>query len=107
MYLQAGLYTYLIKQAILQDDYFKDFTVLDFKFIVICKNTLTPLVWSWSKNDEYGDVDIKTSSSKVIRLRGWSGLVTELDKYLKYRPKLPDGINQDKPNSILDSISSW
>jgi hypothetical protein len=36
------------------DDYFKDFDLLEYRFIVVNKETLTPLVWEFPLTKTYG-----------------------------------------------------
>lgn len=44
-WIQANMYSEILKMNILEDDYFKDFTILPFKFIVINRYNKTPMVW--------------------------------------------------------------
>ena len=44
--IQARLYWSIIRQNMDKDEYFKDFKLLDYNFIVVNKRTLTPLVWN-------------------------------------------------------------
>ena len=80
-----------------KDDYFKDFKLLDYRFIVISRNTLTPLVWNYrdTKKEEtlyYG--------SKKIECKNWREILTELSYYLKNKPQVPIGINLNKENDL-------
>ena len=43
--IQARLYWAIIRQNMDKDEYFKDFKLLDYRFIVVNRRTLTPLVW--------------------------------------------------------------
>ena len=44
-WIQSPKYKTVLEKVILKDDYFKDFIVEDFKFIVINKSNLCPLIW--------------------------------------------------------------
>lgn len=44
-YIQALLYKRILQKVITLDDYFKDFEILPFSFIVINLNTLNPIMW--------------------------------------------------------------
>ena len=46
-FIQARLYWRIIKDNLMRDNYFKDFELMDYRFIVVNKNTLTPLVWEF------------------------------------------------------------
>lgn len=46
--IQAELYTYILKQICKENEYFKDFTIAPFGFIVINKSTQQVIVWNVS-----------------------------------------------------------
>ncbi len=46
-YIQANMYTYILAHILSSDEYYKDFTILPFKFIVINKFTRTPIIWKY------------------------------------------------------------
>ena len=99
MYTQANLYSEIIRQNIAKDDYFKDFTILDYRFIVICNRTRVPLVWEWPYSKTI--IDFKIGDIKFIN---WRNTVKELDYYLKNNPKVPIGISEKEPNNIATAI---
>ena len=45
--IQARLYWRILKANMSNDPYFKDFTLEDYRFIVVNKDSLTPLVWKF------------------------------------------------------------
>lgn len=93
--IQARLYYRVIKKALEKDDYFKDFTVFsDFRFIVINKDSLDPLVFSFDADRE-GNIKIG-----YIRLRDPFDVAKEVDSYLKDEKKLPYDMSRDKANDI-------
>lgn len=49
-FIQAELYYNILKKAILNDEYFKDFTLLPFRFIVVNRDNLSPLEWIVTEN---------------------------------------------------------
>lgn len=55
-FYQAKLYWNLIRQNLDKDEYFKNFELLPYKFIVVNKTTLNPMVYEFDKiniNEEY------------------------------------------------------
>lgn len=96
-YIQASLYTYILQQVCNSDDYFKDFTILPFKFVVICKTTLCPLVWEFNdEEDFYLNKNIKH----------WTQLHDEVKYYLdnpqlKYSKETLDNNGLRKLNILL------
>lgn len=99
--IQSRLYFRIIKAAIEKDDYFKDFTLMPYKFIVVNKNTLTPLVWEFPLTDSIGTITIGKNNS--LELRDPCTIGEELNYYLKYRPKVPNEISI----SGVNNLSNW
>ena len=93
---QARLYWRLIRQTMDNDDYFKDFKLKDFRFIVVNNiDNPTPLVWVFDKTQASGDIEL---GNTIVRDPQTIG--EELTYYLEHRPDIPLGIHKDKPNSI-------
>lgn len=105
-YWQAQIYTWILKQNIAKDDYFKDFKVLDFKFIVISNNTKTPLVWTCSFAGAETEIKIQGKTRDII-IPNWREYLIDLDMYLKLKPKTPRNISEFLPNSILNALEEW
>lgn len=98
-WIQAQLYAEIIKQNIAKDEYFKDFKVLPYRFIVINNKLRNPKVWEFGHT--FNTVD--TQIGELV-LPNWRGIVKQLDYYLKYNPKSPIGIEETKLNSIEEWI---
>jgi hypothetical protein len=98
--IQARLYWAVIKQNIENNDYFKDFTLLDYKFIVVNKNTLTPLVWYYPYTT-FTDISIECGKNNQITLRSPLEIGKELFNYISSRPTVPNGINKNDSNNIV------
>lgn len=106
-YMQASIYTYLLKQLIATDDYFKDFKVLPFKFIVVCNRTRKPKVWEFKFAEAENEIGIETSHQNIVYLASWRKYLLELNGYLLVKPDSPNGIYEDKPNDIVEAIKGW
>lgn len=97
--IQARLYWRLIRKAMDDDGYFKDFKLADYRFIVVNNNdTPNPLVWNFDKTQALGDITIGN-----ITLRDPEDIGKELYGYLMDKPDVPRGINK----TSLNSISEW
>ena len=93
---QARLYWRLIRSAMDKDDYYKDFKLDDFRFIVVNNiDNPNPLVWLFEDTQAMG-----TLSYGNITMRDPQVIGEELDKYLKERPLVPNGIKVLGANSI-------
>ena len=97
---QARLYWRLIRYNMDKDDYFKDFTLADYRFIVINKRTLIPLVWVFESTQKTVDIILKDGTI----LRDPFIIGEELNGYLANKSTVPNGIDLIKPNKLEDWI---
>ena len=104
--IQARLYWRLIKQNIEKDEYFKDFKLLDYQFIVVNRKTLTPLAWEFSLTQALGQLDIPTPSGYQYHFRDPYVIGKELREYLDNPRRVPFGISMDQPNNIVKYIEN-
>lgn len=95
--VQAQLYAEILRQNLDKDVYFRDFKIAPYRFIVINRYSLTPLVWEFGQT--FSRVGCSLGDQKF---RGWREIVKELDFYLKNDSKVPRGINMDALNKIED-----
>lgn len=96
--IQGKLYANIIRDNISKDDYFKDYTIAPYKFIVVNRYSLTPLVWDFE--DTFTTGDLIYGKNSQYKARDPFVIGKELQHYLKDSPKVPDGIFLDKPNSL-------
>lgn len=80
--IQAKLYTYILKENLEKDEYFKDFKISYYQFIVINRRTVAPLIWEFDGN--FGEVDLMDDKGNI--LRDWRSILLDLKFY------------QDNPN---------
>ena len=80
----------------MNDPYFKDFKLENFKFIVINRKTLTPLVWEFPLTQSVGTL----IDDKGNEYRDPFDIGTELQGYLNFRPTVPNGIDKERVNTI-------
>jgi len=99
--IQARLYWRIIRDNLNRDSYFKDFTLDDYRFIVVNKTTLTPLVWKFPETQQTGTLLVDNGSP--IKLRDPEDIGQELYYYLNNKPRVPVGINLVGDNDI----TSW
>lgn len=93
---QARLYWRLIRMNLDKDSYFKDFKLENFRFIVVNRKSLIPLVWEFPLTQAVGTlVDDKGNDYRDPYVIG-----SELQGYLNLRPSVPNGINLDGVNTI-------
>lgn len=97
-WIQAQLYWYLIRQAMDKDEYFKDFKLADYRFIVISNKTRKPLVWEFPQTRTI--IDLRIGEHK---LRNWRNIAKELITYLTENYEVPIGIDIN----LTNNISKW
>lgn len=96
--IQARLYWAIIRQNMDKDEYFKDFKLLDYRFIVVNRRTLTPLVWECPFTQAVGT--LKFGKNNQIDMRSPFIIGEELSYYLTSRPKVPAGIKENGNNDL-------
>lgn len=94
--IQARLYWLIIKTNLANDPYFKDFQLEDYRFIVVNKESLTPLVWQFPLTGASGTL----VDNKGNKYRDPLEIGAELRSYLDNMPPVPKGIDIDGLNII-------
>lgn len=94
--IQARLYWLIIKANLDNDPYFKDFRLGDYRFIVVNKDSLRPLVWRFPLTNVAGDL----TDDKGNVYRDPLTIGAELRSYLDNKPPVPVGIDENGVNII-------
>lgn len=95
--IQARLYWRIIKANLMKNPYFKDFSLENYRFIVVNKDTLTPLVWEFPLTKSLGTL-VDDKEGKEYRDPFKIG--SELQGYLNLKPCVPNGIDMTGTNTI-------
>lgn len=102
-FTQARLYYRLLNATIKEDDYFKDFEIDNYRFIVVNRRTLTPLVWKFPETKMDGALYIGKAFN--IKIRDPFDIGAELNYYLTNNPQVPVGIKINDDNNITEWIN--
>ena len=94
--IQGRLYWRILRDNLDRDPYFKDFELLDYRFIVVNRDSLTPLVWEFPLTKAYGTLVDEEGNE----YRDPFEIGKELRHYLDDKPVVPDGINVNGVNII-------
>lgn len=94
--VQAILYAAILKANIMNDPYFKDFKIKNYRFVVVNKESLTPGVWEFPYT--FSTEDLVDEEGNIYRHPFTIG--KELRGYLDCRPPVPNGFNKDGVNII-------
>ena len=95
--IQACMYWFIIRQNLDNDEYFKDFKLENYRFIVINKETQIPMVWKFRQTQNIGDIVLGD-----YKFRNWRTALKELNYYLKETPKVPVNVSYTNENKIED-----
>lgn len=102
--IQARLYWAIIRQNMDKDEYFKDFRLLDYDFIVVNRRILVPLVWTCPFTQVAGT--LKFGKNSQIEMRSPFVIGEELSYYLTSRPKVPMGISEIGTNNLQEWLNT-
>ena len=102
--IQARLYWRIIRDNMDRDPMYKDYALADYRFIVINKRTLTPLVWMFKDTRKTGTLVYGKKSQ--IELEDPCELGTTLHHYLSSRPKVPTGIDETGSNDLCQWLNT-
>lgn len=97
---QARLYARLLKERASKDEYFKDFRIEPYRFIVVNAKELKPKVWLFEDTFKYG-----TLNYKDIMIKDPFDIAKELDYYLNHPDAEPIGISEYGDNSITQWLN--
>lgn len=98
--LQARTYWRIIRKVMDADEEFKDYKLADYKFIVVNKETLVPLVWEFEATTAVGDIYF--GKNKQIEMRDPETIGKELFGYLSQQNVVvPNGIEINNSNSLI------
>lgn len=102
--IQAQLYWYIIRSVMDKDEVFKDYTLANYRFIVVNRNTLNPLVWEYP--DTQCTHDLQYGKNGEYTYRNWRSILKELYYYLNTdNVKVPVGIHQREVNNIVEWLN--
>lgn len=101
---QGILYTKVIEENIKKDDYFKDFKIMPYIFIVVNRKSLTPMIWEFT--DNHSNEDLIYGQDKQIKVRHPFNIAKELKYYLNSGDTVPLGINKNTPNDLTKWLNT-
>lgn len=97
-HIQSRLYWRILNFITREDAYFKNFSVLPFKFIVVCKEAPNPLVWDCPFSQYYQTLYVGRDFKTLLKDPEDTG--QELYHYLTLKPTVPIGIDMINGNNL-------
>ena len=102
--IQGRLYYRNLEYNVRKDDFFKDFEIEDYTFIVVNKNSLVPLTWRFKDTKTIGT--LYYGKNKQIVMKDPFDIGKELNYYLTHpEVKVEKGINLNKTNDIIEYLN--
>ena len=101
--IQARLYWRIIRDNLDRNEYFKDFVLSEYTFVVVNKKTLTPLAWNYPFTKVKGTLTF--GKNNQIEMRDPEDIGKELSYYLSSIPKVPVGIYEASSNNLEDWLN--
>lgn len=98
-WIQAQLYWYLIRQTLDKDEFYRNYKLLDYRFIVINRYNKKPLVWIYDDTSKFEDHVY--GRNKQYLCRHWSKIVSELHYYSTHNVEYPANISE------INVITNW
>ena len=100
--IQADLYNWIIKQ--IKSDYavYTDYKVLPFKFIVINRKTLRPLIWEFNPEELLQRTNTEVVNKKIT---DWQDLIKDLDNTLNNNNIPVEFTDTNKIYSLIHKLS--
>ena len=77
-WIQSGMYSYILREVTLLDENYINYTILPFKFLVINKNNLSPLIWVIENQT---DIELKILEEKKT---SWKKLLMDANFHIHY-----------------------
>lgn len=102
--IQARLYWRIIRDNMNRDEFFKDFELADYTFIVVKKDSLVPLAWKFADTKKEGTLIY--GKNRDLELRDPREIGEELTYYLNNECKVPIGISATEPNDIVEYLNT-
>lgn len=103
--IQSRLYCRILKALMNKDEYFKDFSLACFRFLVVNKDNRIPLLYTDSKSHEQGkDIELHFPSGYIKILRDPITIGKELQEYINTNAKVPKTIDVTKPVDIYKQL---
>lgn len=101
--IQNRLYVRILQENIKKDPFFKDFKILPYKDVVVCKTSLNPLVWDCDFTFAVGN--LKFGKNQQIEMRDPEVIGKELHYYLENNSIVPKEIDVCGSNDLRTWIN--
>lgn len=101
--MQSRLYFRIVYKILKEDDFFSDFTINPYKFVVVCAETLCPLVWEFEATQRYGDLQCGS-----VVMKDPENVAMLLKQYFEDEGrKTPYRVEVNEINSLMEKLEEY
>lgn len=100
--IQARLYWRIIRKNLDAHPIFKNYMLKNYRFIVVNKETITPLVWEFGRTQENGQLEFGKNNQIVFNDPFYLG--KSLKYYMDRHPRVPIGIKMNDINNLESKL---
>lgn len=104
-HLQARLYSYILRQVMNNDDFYKDYQLMDFVFVYVSRTNKNPLIWVFDENLLRGDIEIETKNGNKIILQDFTKPLEEMNEIKETNRTMP--LNISKINDVMKHFKDF
>lgn len=104
-HLQARLYSYILRQVMDKDDFYKDYQLMDFVFVYISRTNKNPLIWVFDENLLRGDIEVETKDGNKIILQDFTKPLEEMNEIKETNRTIP--LNISKINDVMEHFKDF
>lgn len=104
--IQSRLYYKILRDLIAKNEYFKDFKILNFRFLVVNKDSLMPMLFEDELCSKSGDFEFEFKSGYRKNFRDPLTIGLELKHYLDTDAKVPDDLDISRPIKLYKRINN-
>lgn len=105
--IQANLYSYILQEICKKDEYFKDFKIMPFQFIVISRTTKSPIIWKFiTTNEVLVEPSYKQINNFGIEIPHWETYLHEMNYYFNIQStRYSKDTIESNGTRMLDSLT--
>jgi hypothetical protein len=101
---QARLYSYILRQVMDQDDFYRNYSLEGFIFIYISRDNKHPLLWTFENNLERGDIVIETKNGRKITLEDFPKPLKEMYDIATEQREIPLNVYETYGNDVIEHL---
>lgn len=103
--VQGKLYSLVLRQVMDNDDFYKDYRLMDFVFIYISRTNKNPIVWLFDENMSENDIEFTSKNGTRILLEDFRKSLSDMYEIQLQNRKTP--LNISTVNDIMEHLKDF